>query len=120
MRILSFVAFVAFTLATINTRAEAIRLVHGKDATPDFMQALVKVRYLGNGYISKDGLPEMNSMPVFEKEHEIYFYSIPESQIINDGQGFELVVDKTQKTFWVMVYGGIGNTNHAFGPGALP
>lgn len=120
MRILSFVAFIAFMLAAASTRAEAIRLTHGKDAAPDFMQALVRARYLGNGYISKEGLPEAESAPALAKDHEIYFYSVPENRLINDGQGFEIVVDKTQRLFWVLVSGGIGNTNHVFGPGVLP
>jgi len=120
MKIPSFVVFFAFILLAICVRAESIHLTHGKDATPDFMQALVTARYLGNGYISKDGLPEAKSQPILAKDHEIYFYSVPESQLINDGQGFELVVDKTQRIFWVMVSGGMGNTNHVFGPGVLP
>ena len=119
MKISSLVAFFVCVLLTLNARAEFIYLTHGKDAIPDFMQALVKARYIGSGHISKDGLSESERHFLPVKDHEIYFYSVPKNEIINDGQGFELVVDKTEKKFWVMVSGGIGNTSHAFGPGSL-
>lgn len=112
------IIFIAMT--SFNARSESFVLTHGKDATPEFMQALVKSRYSDGGYFSKDGLPETTDPLPLAGDHQLYFYSIPQNQIINDGQGFELVVDKTEKKYWVRVFGGIGNKNYAFGPGVLP
>ena len=107
-------------MISLGARTESFLLTHGKDATPEFMQALVKARYSESGYFSRDGLPEAVDPLPLTPDHQIYFYSIPPNQIICDGQGFELVVDKTQRKYWVRVSGGIANKNYSFGPGVLP
>ncbi|MDB6061474.1 MAG: hypothetical protein JWM78_1577 [Verrucomicrobiaceae bacterium] len=107
-------------IISLNAQSESFVLIHGKDAAPDFMQALIKSRYSDAGYFSKDGLPEAVNPLQLAADHQLYFYSIPRNQIINDGQGFELVVDKTENKFWIRVSGGFGNKNYVFGPAILP
>lgn len=100
--------------------AEPFYLVHGKDPAPAFMQPLIQSRYATGGYFSHDGLPALDELPPRDKDHELYIYSIPANQIVSDGQGFQLIVDRTAGLFWVGVSGGMAGKKYAFGPGVLP